>query len=157
MMKNLIFILIMNGFFIASFIKNVPFFCNKKITSQKILGTWFEPEKIQNDTVLDLKLYKKKAKASYYANKFNGRKTSNGSIFDNQKYTAAHRNLPFGTKLKITNLNNSKSVIVTVTDRGCFSKNHEIDLTQAAFLQIEQSKKKGFIMVSIEIIKDQKN
>lgn len=119
--------------------------------------TNFCASNIQKDSVYDLKFFKKKAKASYYSNKFNGRKTSNGSIFDNQKYTAAHRNLPFGTKLKITNLNNSKSVIVTVTDRGCFSKNHEIDLTQAAFLQIEQSKKKGFIMVSIEIIKNQKN
>ncbi len=120
-------------------------------------ATHFCTENIQKDSVFDLKFYKKKAKASYYSNKFNGRKTANGSVFDNKKYTAAHRNLPFGTTLKITNLNNSKSVIVTVTDRGCFSKNHEIDLTQAAFLQIASSKKKGFIMVSIEIIKNQKN
>ncbi len=153
MMKNLFFIFIINSFFLTPTISNMPFFCNKKTASQIILGIGLKPEKIQNDTVLDLKLYKKKAKASYYANKFNGRKTTSGSIFDNQKLTAAHRNLPFGTKLKITNLTNSKSVIVTVTDRGCFSKKHEIDITKKAFMQISDSKKKGFLFVSIEIIK----
>lgn len=153
MMKNLFLIFIINSFFLTPTISNMPFFYNKKTASQIILGIGLKPEKIQNDTVLDLKLYKKKAKASYYANKFNGRKTTSGSIFDNQKLTAAHRNLPFGTKLKITNLTNSKSVIVTVTDRGCFSKKHEIDITKKAFMQISDSKKKGFLFVSIEIIK----
>lgn len=61
-------------------------------------------------------------KASYYHDKFSGRKTASGEIFDNTKYTAAHKTLPFGTKIKVTNLKNKRSVVLTVTDRGPFTK-----------------------------------
>ena len=57
---------------------------------------------------MKFKVYKKNAHASYYHNKFNGRKTASGKRFDNNKYTAAHRSLPFGTKLRITNEVNHK-------------------------------------------------
>ncbi len=76
------------------------------------------------------KRYKQKGKASFYANKFIGRKTSNGEIFSQKKLTAAHKYLPFGTKLKVTNLDNNRSIIVVVNDRGPFIKGRIIDLTK---------------------------
>lgn len=98
------------------------------------------------------KLHKKNAKASYYADKFTGRRTASGKIFDNKKYTAAHRKLPFGTKLRITNESNGKSVIVEVTDRGPFTKGKDIDLTKKAFMEIASSRYGGHLKVTIEII-----
>lgn len=70
--------------------------------------------------------------ASYYANHFHGRRTSSGSIYDKNGYTCAHRTLPFGTMLKVTNLRNNKSTIVKVTDRGPFTQRRIIDLSYAA-------------------------
>jgi rare lipoprotein A len=107
---------------------------------------------IKTKVVLKLKAFKTKAHASYYANKFNGRRTSSGVRFDNNKYTAAHRKLPFGTKLKITNEENGKSVIVEVIDRGPFSRGREIDLTKRAFMEIASNKNSGSIIVKIETI-----
>jgi rare lipoprotein A len=98
-------------------------------------------------------VYKKKAQASYYADKFDGRKTANGEKFSNQKLTAAHRKLAFGTKLKVTNGANKKWVIVTVNDRGPFSKARDIDLSKEAFMQITDNKNHGVLTVTIEIIK----
>ena len=74
--------------------------------------------------------------ASYYADKFNGRKTANGEIFDENKLTAAHKTLPFGTIVKVTNLTNNKSVIVRVNDRGPFVAGRIIDLSKAAAKKI---------------------
>src|SRR5690606_7159239 len=65
-------------------------------------------------------LYKKDVLATYYADKFNGRKTSSGERFNNTKYTAAHMKFPFGTKLRVTNEQNGKFVDVVVNDRGPF-------------------------------------
>ena len=98
------------------------------------------------------KLHKKNAHASYYADRFTGRKTASGKIFDNKKYTAAHRKFPFGTKLRITNEANGKSVIVEVTDRGPFTKGKEIDLTRKAFMEIASAKYGGHLNVTIEIM-----
>ncbi|AWH84290.1 septal ring lytic transglycosylase RlpA family lipoprotein [Flavobacterium album] len=97
--------------------------------------------------------YDKKAIACYYADKFNGKKTANGDTFSNSKYTAAHKKLAFGTKVKVTNLANGKSVIVTVNDRGPFSAGKDIDLTKKAFMEITDNKNHGEIKVSIEVAK----
>lgn len=99
-----------------------------------------------------LKLFKKGAHASYYADKFHGKKTASGKIFDMHKFTAAHKKLPFGTKVKVTNEANGKSVIVEVTDRGPFVKSREIDLSKKAFMEISKSKNSGSMLVTIEII-----
>ena len=74
--------------------------------------------------------------ASYYHDKFNGRKTASGELFYNSKLTAAHRYLPFGTKIKVTNPKNDLSVIVTVNDRGPFHSSRALDLSKAAFDEI---------------------
>ena len=70
--------------------------------------------------------------ASYYGEAFNGRPTSSGEIFNMNAYTAAHKTLPFGTFLEVTNLENGKKVVVRVNDRGPFVPNREIDLSKAA-------------------------
>lgn len=113
-----------------------------------------QPEIIFNDTVIAVKgkyrLYKKSSHASYYANKFNGRRTASGKKFDNNKYTAAHRKLPFGTILRVTNEANGQCVMVEVTDRGPFVRGREIDLSKKAFMEIASNKNSGSIIVKIE-------
>lgn len=69
--------------------------------------------------------------ASYYAEEFNGRKTSNGEVFDMNSLTAAHRSLPFNTTVKVTNLDNGQSVVVRINDRGPFIEGRIIDLSLA--------------------------
>ena len=75
--------------------------------------------------------------ASYYAEEFNGRKTSNGETFDMNDFTAAHRTLPFNTKVKVTNTLNGKTVTVRINDRGPFKNDRIIDLSLAAAKEID--------------------
>lgn len=70
--------------------------------------------------------------ASWYGPGFNGKITASGSAFDETKFTAAHRTLPLGSKAKVTNLSNGKSVEVEINDRGPFARNRIIDLSRAA-------------------------
>lgn len=104
----------------------------------------------------DVEVLYSTTRASYYHNKFNGRKTANGEIFDNNRLTAAHKTLPFGTKVKVTNLANDKSVIVTINDRGPYIKGRKIDLSKAAFKAIttNNSTRKGVLRVKIEKLPD---
>ncbi len=95
--------------------------------------------------------YKKIGIASYYGKKFQARKTANGEIFNDNLMTAAHRTLPFGTNVVVTNLNNGKSVKVKINDRGPFIKKRIIDLTRAAFTKIENLDK-GFTKVEILVV-----
>lgn len=97
-----------------------------------------------------------KGGASYYADKFHGRTTANGEKYDKNKYTAAHRKLPFGTMVKVTNLVNGKYVIVRVNDRGPFVKNRIIDVSRRAAHELDFIRQ-GVAKVKIEIIdKNQK-
>lgn len=94
------------------------------------------------------KMTKQTGKASYYADKFDGRKTANGEIFSQKKLTAAHRTLPFGTMVTVKNLANGKSVTVRINDRGPFAGNRLIDLSRAAANAIDMVKQG---VVSVEI------
>jgi len=96
--------------------------------------------------------YKEAVKASYYADKFHGRRTASGTKFHNYKLTAAHKSLPFGTKIKVTNPENCKFVIVEITDRGPFTKGREIDLSKKAFKEITHHLGAGVIKVDLEIV-----
>ena len=107
-----------------------------------------------DSSLLAYKLYKENAHASYYHDKFNGRKTASGEKFDNNLYTAAHKTLKFGTKIRVTNTVNDSSVIVTVNDRGPFVKGRELDLSKKAFMEIAKFKQRGHLIVNIEIIED---
>lgn len=71
-------------------------------------------------------------KASYYADKFEGQPTASGEKYKASKLTAAHKTLPFGTKVKVTNLANNESVVVTINDRGPFVEGRIIDVSKAA-------------------------
>ncbi|KUJ63854.1 hypothetical protein AR687_01315 [Flavobacteriaceae bacterium CRH] len=112
----------------------------------------FKDQDKNQDIECSFKLYKENAHASYYNNRFNGRRTASGKKFDNNKLTAAHKKLPFGTKLKVTNPKNNKYVIVEVIDRGPFVNGREIDLTEKAFMDIASNKGSGVINVQIEIV-----
>ena len=74
--------------------------------------------------------------ASFYGEKWNGRRTANGEIFNTYELTAAHKSLPFGTKVKVVNKTNGKSVVVRINDRGPFVKGRTIDLSKKAFQSI---------------------
>ena len=70
--------------------------------------------------------------ASYYADSLNGNKTASGAVYDKDAMTAAHRTLPFGTRVKVTYLKTGNSVEVEINDRGPHAKNRIIDLSRAA-------------------------
>ncbi|NDP23078.1 MAG: septal ring lytic transglycosylase RlpA family protein [Paludibacter sp.] len=128
-----------------------------KDTIKKAKIIVIQPE-IKKDSVEDkmgeLVMYKKDAHASYYADKFHGRRTASGALFDMHKYTAAHKKFPFGTKLRVTNQANGQSVIVEVTDRGPFVKSRDIDLSKKAFMEIAKNKGAGVMTVTIEVFKN---
>ena len=89
--------------------------------------------------------------ASWYGEPFNGRRASNGEIYDMYKLTAAHRTLPFETMVRVTNLSNGKSTTVRITDRGPFIENRIIDLSFAAAREID-SVGPGVVPVRVEVI-----
>lgn len=89
--------------------------------------------------------------ASYYADDFNGKKTANGEIYDMYKMTAAHRSLPFNTKVKVTNLDNKRSVVVRINDRGPFKLERLIDLSLAAATQLGM-KGAGTARVTLDVL-----
>jgi len=89
--------------------------------------------------------------ATYYAGRFEGRNTSSGEKFCNHKLTAAHKSLPFGTRVRVTNLCNDKSVIVTINDRLPQSSTRSIDLTQEAAKELDFIQA-GKVKVRIEIL-----
>lgn len=93
--------------------------------------------------------FRQVGKASWYGHKFHGRKTASGQRFDQNKLTAAHRKLPLGTRIKVTNLENGKSVRVEVTDRGPYKRGRVLDLSKAAAHRLGMIEG-GVILVSIE-------
>ena len=82
------------------------------------------------------KTVKENGTASYYSDKFDGRQTASGAIFRQNKLTAAHRTLPFGTKVKVKNISNGKTVKVIINDRGPFVQGRTIDLSKKAARKI---------------------
>ena len=84
-----------------------------------------------------------KGKASFYADKFDGKPTASGEKYRHNKFTGAHKTLPFGTKVKVTNLSNNKSVEVVINDRGPYVEGRVIDLSKSAAEQL------GFINLGL--------
>ena len=89
--------------------------------------------------------------ASWYGPKFHGRITSSGEKFNKHKLTAAHRTLPFNTKVLVTNLKNNRSVVVRINDRGPFINGRIIDLSEEAANMID-AKKDGISYIKLQII-----
>jgi rare lipoprotein A (peptidoglycan hydrolase) len=90
-------------------------------------------------------------RASYYGRGFAGRKTASGAVFRPEQLTAAHRFLPLGTKVRVTNLNNGRSVLVTINDRGPYIRGRHIDLSVAAARAIGMLGR-GVASVAIDIL-----
>jgi rare lipoprotein A len=156
-MKNILFIILLFSMGIAhsqvANEKTKAVVVKDTSKNKKIL--FLEPV-VKNDSVPalfgKLTLYKKDVLASYYHDKFNGKRTASGEKFSNNLYTAAHRKFPFGTMLKITNEANGKYVVVAVNDRGPFTKGREIDLSRKAYKTIAVSNMSGYMKVKIEVI-----
>lgn len=89
--------------------------------------------------------------ASYYADKHQNQKTANGEMYQHKLKTAAHRSLPFGTNVKVVNIENNKSIVVKINDRGPFRKGRIIDLSKSAFMEINDTKA-GLMQVKIEVV-----
>ena len=89
--------------------------------------------------------------ASYYADRYHGKKTASGEIYRNNLNSAAHMELPFGSMVRVTNLANGKSVVVRVNDRGNFPRGRVIDLSRAAFSSIGNTRS-GLLKVKVEVL-----
>lgn len=89
--------------------------------------------------------------ASYYSSAFQGRRMAGGDIYDDARLTAAHRTLPFGTRVRVTNLANGRSVIVTIRDRGPAKRSRVIDLSGRAARELGFLRE-GVTQVRMEVI-----
>ncbi|HHW01890.1 MAG TPA: septal ring lytic transglycosylase RlpA family protein [Thermoanaerobacterales bacterium] len=90
-------------------------------------------------------------KASWYGPEFDGRLTASGEVYNQSALTAAHRELEFGTKVRVTNLSNGKSVLVTINDRGPYVAGRHLDLSRAAAEQVDMVEQ-GVVEVKMEVI-----
>jgi rare lipoprotein A len=95
--------------------------------------------------------YSETGVASFYADHYQGKLTANGERYDRNKRTAAHTQLPFHSRVQVTNLDNKKSVVVEINDRGPFIKGRIIDLSRSAFRQIADTNL-GVVYVRIEVL-----
>ncbi len=91
-------------------------------------------------------------KASFYADRFQNRKTASGELYKIGRNTAAHRTLPFGSQVRVTNVRNGRSVVVRINDRGPFVRGRVIDLSRSAFASIGDTSA-GLLNVRMEVIR----
>jgi rare lipoprotein A len=93
--------------------------------------------------------------ASYYSRRFDGKETASGETFSNEDMVAAHRKLPMGTRVRVTNLENGESVVVRINDRGASAQNRKegviIDVSQAAATKLRM-KKDGRVKVRVDVL-----
>src|SRR6478735_2538471 len=116
------------------------FYCLHSTAQETVIDSAWKP------------MYRDTGIASYYASKFEGKRTANGERYRKKEFTAAHRTLPFGTLLKVTNPKNHKWVIVRVNDRGPYNRRRIIDLSYRAAKHLGLTKGKGLAKVYIEEI-----
>lgn len=117
----------------------------KKTKSRDSRAIWLERARNNSDTML--------GKASWYGSDFNMRATASGVPYNMYTFTAAHRTLPFGTIVRVTDQYNGKSVMVCVTDRGPYVGNRIIDMSMAAATRIGLNSK-GVSTVELEVVSD---
>lgn len=111
-----------------------------------------EGDSLQHDTTLVIKKFRQTGVASYYANKFHGRRTASGERYSRHKLTAAHRTLPFGTMVKVTDAKTGKWLVVRINDRGPHNYKRIIDLSYEAARQLGMVKGKGLLKVKIRVV-----
>lgn len=113
--------------------------CSQKNTPKGGRGS-FKPYTVNGKTYYPLKSahgFVEEGMASWYGPGFHGKKTASGEVFNQYAMTAAHKTLPLGTRVRVTNLDNERSVLVRINDRGPFSKERIIDLSRAAASRLE--------------------
>ncbi len=106
-------------------------------------GVWYEPRQDHGSAAV--------GRASWYGEPDHGRRTASGQIFDMYAFTAAHPTLPFGTRVRITNLENGRSVIVVINDRGPFVRGRIIDVSRRA-ARLLGFERKGTAPVRVEVV-----
>lgn len=114
-------------------------------------STFYEPYAGKGD-----REYSAEGVASWYGRPFHGRRTASGQRYDMNQLTAAHRTLPFGAYVRVTNLSNDETVVVMINDRGPFAKNRLIDLSREAARRLD-FEADGTTRVRLEWIDDPKN
>lgn len=112
----------------------------------KTKGASYAPKNYEN--------YKETGKASWYGSDFHGKKTANGEIFNADSVTAAHRTLPLPSMVRVTNLKNGKMIMARVNDRGPFSKDRVIDLSEKSAILLG-FKNQGTAQVQVELLPDE--
>ena len=124
------------------------------IKGKSLKGTTSNVDKSTNEAKAAVEAAKEKISGmiSWYSDKFHGKATSSGELYNKNELTAAHRTLPFGTKVKVTNVKNGKSVVVKINDRGPHNKSRVLDLSKTAFNEIG-SIDSGVLNVEMEVIK----
>lgn len=95
--------------------------------------------------------YTERGLASWYGKKFHGRRTANGERFDMHRPSAAHKTLPFGVSVRVTNLDNGRKIVVRINDRGPFVEGRIIDLSKAAAKKLGMIEA-GVVPVKIEVV-----
>ncbi|GGK08189.1 hypothetical protein GCM10009304_37880 [Pseudomonas matsuisoli] len=95
--------------------------------------------------------YKADGKASWYGSAHHGKRTASGERFDQNALTAAHRNLPFGTLVRVTNLSNDRSVVLRINDRGPFTRSRIIDVSRKAAVALDMVRS-GTAKVRVEAL-----
>jgi len=145
----------MKKFFLLIIFSFILFSCARPpkapVTSAKPLPSWVYPYKVHGKVYYPLSSvsgYQEICLASWYGPKFHGKPTASGEIYNMYDFTAAHRLLPIGTYVLVTNLENGKQVIVRITDRGPFVKGRCIDLSYSAAKALGMIKK-GVVKVKI--------
>ena len=124
----------------------------KNVENERILIEEFVPVTVKENTVNTSAVKfidRGTLKASWYGPKFHGKFTANGEVYNQMALTAAHKNLSFGTLLKITNPKNGKSVIVRINDRGPYIEGRELDLSKAAAIELGMLEK-GVARVKVQ-------
>jgi rare lipoprotein A len=124
---------------LQSFIAVIFFFASTGLAKAQQVG----------DLVNDIKSYF--GTASFYADKFTGRKTANGDLYHPDKFTAACNVLPLGTYIRVTNLKNNKSIIVRINDRLHANMNRLVDLSKVAAHQLGYMQR-GLAKVKVEVL-----
>ena len=115
------------------------------------LGVWLCATTVRADLGPDEYPQPSLCRASYYGYAFAGRKTAMGTTFRPEELTAAHRSLPLGTRVRVTNLANGRSVLVTITDRGPYVRGRSLDLSLGAAREL-QMVQRGVTRVLIQLL-----
>lgn len=141
-MKSLLivfFVLVVGGLVGFSVLNNA-----KNGNNEQVLVDEFIPKTIKENNVnISAVKYVDRGtmKASWYGPKFHGKYTANGEIYDQMAFTAAHKQLKFGTLLKVTNPKNGRSVIVRINDRGPYIEGRDLDLSKGAAIELGMMRK----------------